>query len=154
MGCTKKMYGVHQKKGVTPRGRQAERQLPKGSLAGSMRLDIRELRKRGSLAPSTHWSVEWTGCDGSKSSIAFKSESCAIILAYRCSAQEESISEHVALEWSPCRFGGSDPFFFVPDAPLRRKYFSSVAVGFGHACARVAYTSQNQQAMPVRSGAS
>ena len=24
------MYGVHQKKGVTPRGRQAERQLPKG----------------------------------------------------------------------------------------------------------------------------
>ena len=34
------MYGVHQKKGVTPRGRQAERQLPKGSLGILAGLDL------------------------------------------------------------------------------------------------------------------
>jgi hypothetical protein len=118
----------------------------------AMRLDIRELRRRGCLIAGRHGSIEWAWHDGSKSSVAFKSELHAINLAYtwtdRWSGQTFSVSERVDLDWSPCRFGGRRAYFLCPGCPYCAEVLFLRGGRFRcRAGARVAYASQNERTM-------
>ena len=113
----------------------------------SLRLDIRELRNRGCLVAGRHGSIEWSRPDGSKSSIAFKTELHAVNLAYtwtdHYSGQENRAADRLDPEHLPSDSEGGGPSFFVRDVPILQRCFSSVAAGFQcRACACVAYASE------------
>jgi hypothetical protein len=74
------------------------------------RLDVRPLHRNGFLLPGRSSTMKWSRDGEVVASIGLRAEWDRVILSYRhCSAGTEdwqSLEYSVALEWTPCNYGG------------------------------------------------
>jgi hypothetical protein len=81
-------------------------------------LDVRKLHREGVLRPGTVFSSSWSRLGRETGSIRGFVYRDQLVLSYRhlsrFSDEWESIEEPVALEWTPCNFGGERPWFICP----------------------------------------
>ena len=114
---------------------------------GAMTLDVRELRRHGSLVAGRRGFIEWTRGSGSKSSVGYAVRPHQFELRYNLTdngAQPHRVTDWVGLHWRPCRFGGNRPTFVCQcGAEAMVLYFRGGRFQCRQ-CARVAYASQNE----------
>jgi len=116
----------------------------------TLRLDIRELRRRGTLTAGRRGSIKWTCGDGSSSSVGFTGASDAIQLSYtwgdRYSGEQHLVAERLMVVSRPCRFGGARHLFQCPGCYRQALVLYFRGGRFNcRACVRVAYASQNER---------
>jgi hypothetical protein len=97
----------------------------KETTEGLYAVDIRYLHRNGLLAPERTFHLQWSrngAATGSISGVAGDSE---IVLLYRSrpNGQEEwdNVRERVALDWTPCHYGGRRPWFLCPGRSCGRR---------------------------------
>lgn len=113
-------------------------------------LDVRRLKSSGLLVPGR--SILWGWNTGSKNEQSIRIEVLhrQIILSYRAShipgGESRSVSQTVALDWSPCHIGGARPWFICPSSSCGRRiailYFRSVFLC--RHCQRLSYGCQRE----------
>ncbi len=89
----------------------------KDTTAGARRLDVRQLQRRGRLAPGGDFGWHWP--DGGMVSIrvgetAVAGRAAFLVLHYRYRRGAdawERVAEVARLTWTPCRYGGWRPWF-------------------------------------------
>ncbi|MDB4002506.1 hypothetical protein N9449_07340 [Oceanospirillaceae bacterium] len=112
------------------------------------RIDIRYMRKRGLLKPSTQGSLRWT-CRGEPSGdIRYTCSQNQLKLNYRHrehGGEWQSVEQHIPFDRTPCHYGGERLWFLCPRCRKR------VAVLYGadvlflcRHCYQLPYASQNQ----------
>ena len=113
------------------------------------RLDIRYMRQHGLLRPGYLGSMTWHRGDKETGSIQFHvSYDNRIVLDYRYreySGEWESVRETIMMDWTPCHYGGTRPWFRCPGCARR----VGVLCGYGkwflcRHCHRLPYASQQQ----------
>ena len=111
-----------------------------------LRLDVRQLHRRDCLRPGLAFSWNWSWGDEPAGSISIFTSTDSIRLMYG-TKDGEQVDELVALDLTPCHFGGSRPWFLCPRCGRR------VGVLFGgrrfwcRHCHGVAYAVENEDAM-------
>ena len=130
---------------------------------GLLFLDIRYLRKRGYFATGAKpgyqatCSVEWSSRGEPSGNITLHIPGTEapyppeIELVYRTRTRGETtwtdVREQVAIETTPCHYGGERPWFLCPRCGSRRAVLFSVAGRFRcRACHRIAYASTRESA--------
>lgn len=92
------------------------------TLAEVHRLDVRWLRKQGYLQPGVMAPVTWHRGDRERGSITLLCDGNALTLSYRYRVQSgdwQEMTQPVALDWTPCRYGGFRPWFLCPRCSRR-----------------------------------
>jgi len=121
--------------------------MSKWKTSDMLRLDMAWLNKQGSISPGRAGNVTWTRGHGRKSSISYESTGDALRLIFNVSVnggELEDVRQNVALERTPCRFGGERTWFTCPGCGRR------VGVLYGHRrflcrhCHGLAYDSQSE----------
>ena len=111
-----------------------------------LRLDVRQLHREGWLRPGLSFSLNWTMGGNPIGSISIFTSTGSISLSYSTRAGEQ-VNEFVALDLTPCHFGGARPWFLCPRCGRR------VGVLFGgkrfwcRHCHGIAYAVENEDAM-------
>jgi len=93
-------------------------------------LDVNDLSARGCFQPGLFSTCQWLDGSGGIFSIRLRYEAERLFLSYDHQAgggEPEEVTEIIPIVRSPCRFGGSQPFFLCPG--------TSAAVG-GVGCGR------------------
>ena len=129
-------------------GRQGGKRCTNEMLA----LDVRSINRAGRLTPGSWFTWQWT-CSGEiTSSIQLRVETDSVVLDYRNRSNHhnggewESMRYTVALDWTPCGFGGKRVWWRCPAVGCGRR----VAVLHGgrvfacRQCNRLAYRSQRE----------
>lgn len=131
----------------------------RSTTAGVRRLDVRELHRRGRLAPGGDF--RWSWSDGGHVGIRVGSvadEGRALYLALRYNVRVgdgawEEVREVVRLSWTPCHYGGRRPWFRCPVSTNGAYCGRRVAILYGagryFACRRchdLAYQSTREDA--------
>ncbi len=110
-------------------------------------LDVRQMHHQGFLRPGRPRLWSWRYEDGHTPSISYQvcasqgSEVTGVILDYRTGSGED-MRYQVAVEWTPCNYGGQRPWFLCPDCGRR------VAILYGglrflcRGCSGLRYLSQ------------
>lgn len=113
------------------------------------RLDVRWLQRAGLLEPGSLSQRRGSRAAGSAASLQVRAEDQRLILAYRTPLTDEvphTLTYAVAIEWTPCRFGGRRAWFRCPVAGCGRR----VAILYGDPllacrhCHRLTYDSQRE----------
>ena len=121
--------------------------MSKWKTSDLLRLDVAWLNKQGALSPGRAGSVTWTRGHGRKSFISYESTGDALRLIFNVSVnggEREDVRQTIALERTPCRFGGERTWFTCPDCGRR------VGVLYGHRrflcryCHPLTYDSQSE----------
>lgn len=90
----------------------------KSTTADYRRLDVRQWQREGCLEPGRGFGWHWTRNGEKVASIGGRAESGRVILSYRhCSTGTEdwqSLEYPVAIEWTPCHYGGYRAWFRCP----------------------------------------
>jgi hypothetical protein len=109
------------------------------------RIDVRAWHRAGTLHEGYSGSWSWH-CGGEHTgTIGYSIESACALLRY--SADGVTIAEHVALERTPCHFGGSRTWFRCPRCAVRVAVLYMSGARFAcRGCQRVAYASQSEDA--------
>ena len=115
-------------------------------------LDVRSINRAGRLTPGSWFTWQWT-CNGEKTaSIQLRVETDSVVLDYRNRSNHHNGGEWepmryaVALDWTPCGFGGKRVWWRCPAIGCGRR----VAVLHGgrvfacRQCNRLAYRSQRE----------
>jgi len=121
-------------------------------------LDVRRLHREGLLEPGYQFSWSWSRAGRQLASIGgvvlgeHRPEQMVFLFRHRSgpNAEWEDVEEPIALEWTPCNFGGERPWFICPGAGCGRR----VAVLYGPGryflcrhCYELVYQSQRDNAM-------
>lgn len=117
-------------------------------------LDVNRLHRDGCLRPGWRGSFEWRRDGDGLASIALQAEEGRLILRYnyRCNTDEwQSVEETISVEQTPCRYGGTRPYFRCPGvvdgvACKRRvsKLYGPGKFFLCRHCYRLAYASQSE----------
>ena len=129
-------------------GRQDGKRCTNDMLA----LDVRSINRAGRLTPGSWFNWQWT-CNGEKTaSIQLRVEADSVVLDYRNRSNHHNGGEWepmryaVALDWTPCGFGGKRVWWRCPAVGCGRR----VAVLHGgrvfacRQCNRLAYRCQRE----------
>ena len=115
-------------------------------------LDVRKIHRAGYLKPGTAFTWQWTCDDQVTGVISLRVQADRVALDYRSQnphhngGEWEPMRYAVALDWTPCGFGGSRVWWRCPAAGCGRR----VAVLHGgrvfacRKCNRLAYRSQRE----------
>lgn len=125
-----------------------------GKVEVNRSLDINMMNRKGCLKPGWTGNWQWTR-DGERVAwINLRVEASALHLTYRFRAgggEWEDISETVQLTRTPCRYGGTRPWFLCPGIVNGRHCGRRVAKLYGAGryflcrhCFQLAYTSQSE----------
>lgn len=119
------------------------------------RLDVNRLNKAGALIDGFAGGWEWTRNGERVANIGFTAETARLILHYRYrydGGKWEDVREPIAIDWTPCRFGGVRPWFKCPGVvngqPCRRRVAHLYAGGsyfLCRHCYRLHYASQSEK---------
>ena len=111
-----------------------------------MRLDVRVLHRAGCLVPGVSGSWRWTRGEEAAGSIGMRAEALALCLLYSIDGRQSD--QRIRIEKTACTYGGARPWFACPYCCRRVAvlYLRSGAFRCRH-CARVAYTSQSEDAL-------
>ena len=85
-----------------------------GTVDGARALDVMKLARAGYLTGSRLGSWQWSYRDSSTASVSVTGGREAIKLDYRIRTHCEdwqSVSQHIPIHWTSCRFGGERPWF-------------------------------------------
>ena len=111
-------------------------------------LDVRWLHRHGYL---DHWSqwVTWSRGERQTGSVGVRLVDDCLVVEYCCRQRGtgawEDIRQVIALDWTPCHYGGQRPWFRCPGCQRR----VAVLCGYGRFflcrhCYRLPYTSQSE----------
>ncbi len=94
-------------------------------------LDVRDLHRKGLLRPGIRFRSSWSRAGRETGSIRGFVYRDRVVLSYRhrsgLGGEWKDVKEPVALEWTPCNFGGERPWFICPGVACGRR----VAVLYG-----------------------
>ncbi len=121
----------------------------KSTTVSLLSLDVRQLHRRGLLAPFQSYGWEWTR-DGERVGwIQIETQPDQLILTYRHRRLGEAWHDEscpVVLDWTRCHFGNTRPWFLCPRDGCARR----VAILYGsrwffcRGCHQLAYPSQRE----------
>jgi hypothetical protein len=98
-------------------------------------LDVRRLYREGALRPGAQFSSSWSRFGRETGSIRGFVSRNQLILSYRhrsgLGSGWEDVKETVALEWTPCNFGGERPWFVCPGVVNGKRCGRRVAILYG-----------------------
>lgn len=127
-------------------------QRPRRTVESCDRIDIRTWHRYGLLTPGREFSWPLGLREGEDLSVSV--EETHLVLKY-CHAEFGDVRERISLEWTPCHYGGSRPWFLCPGGVNRRSCNQRVAVLYAvrhyflcRHCHGLAYRSQ--QVDPAR----
>lgn len=113
-------------------------------------LDVRKINRAGQLTPGSFFTWQWSRNGEVTASIQLRVASESVVLDYRNrnhhGGEWEPMRYRVALEWTPCSFGGKRVWWLCPAVGCGRR----VAVLHGgrvfacRQCNRLAYRSQRE----------
>src|SRR6478735_9302176 len=86
----------------------------KNTVEGCRSIDVLELHRRGYLRSSGWFSCAWTRDGERLASINVQAQRDAVTLKYQSRSYGEDwsdVEQRVAIAWTPCRFGGEQPWF-------------------------------------------
>lgn len=108
------------------------------------RLDIRYMRKQGTLSPGKSGILSWSYADGTENGkIGWRVDTEYLILDY--SANGEPIKEHIYLDKTPCNYGGVRHWFKCPCCYSRVAVLTMYGERFiCRHCHKLPYGSQNE----------
>lgn len=89
-----------------------------------LQLDVGKLAKGGALRPGTRATVNWGDCG----SIGLRAEGSGVGLSYQLNGTPRA--DRIAVDWVPCRLGGTRPWFRCPDCGRRCRDLYSTPHGF------------------------
>ena len=121
---------------------------------GCRSLDVRRLNREGLLKPGCWFSWCWWRAEQKVASIKALVYRDCVVLSYRHRSgpggEWEEVMEPIALEWTPCNFGGERPWFVCPGIACGRR----VAILYGQGkyflcrhCYDLRYESQREDKM-------
>jgi hypothetical protein len=119
----------------------------KNTVEGCRSIDVLEWHRRGYLRSSGWFSCAWTRDGERLASINVQAQRDAVTLKY------QSPEQRVAIAWTPCRFGGEQPWFVCSVAAngvycgrrVTKLYRAGRLFACRH-CYRLAYASQQESA--------
>lgn len=123
----------------------------KHTTSGYLRLDVRWLQRKGYLVSGRETTLTWSQRGEPIGNISVRCEMNGVVLCYRHRRYEETWKDEkypVPIEWTPCNYGGSRPWFRCPAIGCGRR----IAVLYGsdifacRQCHRLAYESQREPA--------
>jgi hypothetical protein len=117
-------------------------------------IDVRHLHRNGLLRTGHSVSLRWSQAGKQIGSVGGVAHDDRVTFFYRhregMGGEWEDVRETVALEWTPCNFGGERPWFLCPGAGCGRR----VAVLYGPGryflcrhCYDLRYRSQREDSM-------
>ena len=112
-----------------------------------MRLDVRDLARRGALWPGLSSTWSWSDSHSGErvGSIAYRIDSGAAVLSY--TVDGDARTQRVPIVRTACNFGNSRPWFACPHCGARVAVIYFRRGGFYcRKCAGVAYDSQSEDA--------
>lgn len=112
------------------------------------RLDVRDLQRRGLLAPGRAFDWSWTRDRRQTAAVSVSVTEAAVTLRYRWGGQGDVVGVPLYLDRTACRYGGQRPWFACPYCGHRVAivYLASRRWGCRH-CLRVRYASQSEDAI-------
>lgn len=126
--------------------------MPKPVADGRCQVDVLDLYRRRKLLGEDRWVLRmWPQVPGHKHQVDFAWHGDHVLITYRLRRQGEerwiTATEWVALEWTPCTFGGSRPWFLCPRCGLRvRKLYRCRGFFICRHCGGLGYQSQREDA--------
>jgi len=123
----------------------------KATTSDFLRLDVRYLQRKGFLGPGRFATLRWSRNGEPFASMGLRADFSCVVLTYRHRRYDEEWKDEeypVRLEWTPCNYGGSRPWFRCPAMGCGRR----IAVLYGSGifacrqCHRLAYESQREPA--------
>jgi len=111
-----------------------------------LRLDILRLYKKGCL-DSGYWTWRWQWSSGQESIINIIASEGQIRLSFRARSggdEWESVEQDVSLDWTPCHFGGTRPWFHCPRCGRRVGVLYGGKRFYCRTCHRLAYRCQSE----------
>lgn len=85
-------------------------------------LDVRDLHRRGMLKPGLDYGLQWTRHGRVLASVGIATQQDRLTLSYHHTPRDGEPLGHrypVALDRTPCTYGGSRPWFLCPDCGRR-----------------------------------
>lgn len=118
------------------------------TLAEVHRLDVRWLKRHGYLQPGVVAPLTWHCGDRESGSITLLCHGDALTLTYRYRRSDgdwQDMTQPVALDHTPCRYGGVRPWFCCPRCQRRVAVLALYRTGFWcRHCHRLPYASQQE----------
>ena len=112
------------------------------------RLDVRGLRKQGYLQPGVMAPITWHRGDRESGSIMLTCDGTALTLSYRYRVSDgdwQAMTQPVALDWTPCRYGGFRPWLLCPRCSRRVAVLALYRACFWcRHCHRLPYASEQE----------
>lgn len=122
--------------------------LTRPTTDGVIALDVRELARSGALRTDACSEVGWFHHGEETDCIVLVGAPDALVLDYQTAGRDGSggaVRERVALEWTPCTYGGDRPWFVCPGCGERRAVLHFVGGRFRcRACHGLAYGSTRE----------
>ena len=128
----------------------------KNTVEGCRSIDVLEWNRRGYLRSPRWFSWAWSRDNERVASINVETQRHSVTLKYRSRSYGEDwsdVEQRVAIEWTPCRFGGERPWFMCSVASNsvycgRRatKLYGAGRLFACRHCYRLAYASQQESA--------
>ena len=120
----------------------------KQTLEGLRKLDVRLLKKQGALTKKRAGTLSWTVNGKLDSSINYRLHNASIRLNFKCRGgafnELVNVKQVIALENTPCHFGGERTWFVCPRCRQRVGILYPVYGGFFcRRCNGLAYKSNN-----------
>jgi hypothetical protein len=111
-----------------------------------LRIDIRWMARTGRLEAGCRGVLSWNHGREKAGEAGYRADSDALWLL--CAVNGKPADQRIAIERTPCNYGGSRPWFGCPICRKRvAVLYLRQAVFKCRACARVAYASQSQDAI-------
>jgi hypothetical protein len=119
-------------------------------------IDVLDWNRRGYFRSPQRFSWAWTRNGERAASINVETEGHSVMLRYRIRSYGEdwtNVEQRVALEWTPCRYGGERPWFICSAYGRRTCCGRQVVKLYGAGrlfacrhCCRLGYASQQESA--------
>lgn len=114
--------------------------------AGKRAIDVRKLQRGGYLSATHRMTWRWS----SGATIGLDTSPDAVRLSYRYednAGEWRSVDQHIGITRTPCHYGGDRPWFACPRCFRRVAIIYLWNIPLCRKCARLAYTSQSEDAI-------
>jgi len=122
------------------------RQWGRSKAEDMLRLDVLRLYKKGCLDPG-YWTWRWQWSSGQESTINIIASGDKLRLSFRTRSgggEWEEVEQDVPLDWTPCHFGGTRPWFYCPRCGRRVGVLYGGKRFYCRTCHRLAYRCQSE----------
>lgn len=108
-------------------------------------IDIRQLSRKGCLAPGQRYSWKWS--DGNHITIETKPRAIELDYTISYDGNSQKLNYEISLSWTSCNYGGKRPWFICPGKDCGRrvaKLYSRHGYFLCRHCHDLAYSSQRE----------